>query len=363
MLKYLLSTLMAVLMIHCCGYSQITITANDMPVAGDTFIYSNVSVAGAMINPADSGANMVWSYPLTATTTGMDIYETTTQVSPLLSLSLPAGLYGYKTADSIPFVSLLVPGVTIQNLYTYFEKIDVPSAFVAAAFSASIGTSTLPPIPIGTNYTTPDVWYMFPLTYGNSDSNNYELDINLLTYGTLKEVGYRKTRVDGWGTITTPYYTTPVNCIRVRSEIHEIDSVPVGGSPFAIPRNSVEYKWLVNGDHHPALWVKSNVFGGTETITSIQYRDRVKDTISAVRSVKEDNENVSAYPNPAINGIVTLSLPASWKTFHVDIFNISSQLVLSEDNKYEINMQALSPGNYVARIFCGTKMAFIPLVK
>ena len=361
MAKYLLLTIMSIFAISP-GYAQITITASDMPAAGDTFIYSNVTIGTATIPPADSGANINWNYALTPSSQGMNIYQTTTQVSPLLSFTLPPGLYGYKTADSIPFVSLAIPGVTIQNLYTFFQHIAVPPAFVATAFSATIGTSTIPPLPLGTSYKSPDVWYIFPLTYGSTDSNNYELDISLPTFGTLKEVGYRKTRVDGWGTITTPYYATPVPCIRVRSEIHEIDSIPIGTFPLGIPRNSVEYKWLVNGDHHPALWVTSTLTGGTETVTNIKYRDTSR-VVAAVYNVQEDNATVTAYPNPASNGITTLNLPKSWNVFHVDVYDVRSKLVVSQDNEHVINMQSLPAGNYVARISSGDKVSFIPLVK
>ena len=358
-MKYFLLTI-ATAFFFSTGSSQITITGADMPAAGDTFIYSNVSPTGSSISPADSGANVAWNYALTPTSQGMDLYLTTTQVSPFLSFTLSPDLYGYKTADSIPGISLLVSGVTIQNLYTYFEHIDIPSSYVAAAFSAAFSG-----IPVGTNYTEPDVWYIFPLTYGNSTSNYYELNISLLSAGALKEAGYRNTTVDGWGTITTPYYTTPVNCIRVRSEIDEIDSITFSGVTFGIPRTSVEYKWLVNGDHHPALWVTSSVLAGTETITSIKYRDRLPvdtSTLAVTNQVKE-TENVTAYPNPAPNGIITLNLPKAWKTYHVDVFDLQSRSVVSQDNEPVINLQPYPAGNYVARIMCGGKISFVPLVK
>ena len=360
-MRYILLTIVSVV-VFTTGHAQITITAADMPVAGDTFIYSNVSTTATTISPADSGANFTWNYALTATSQGMDIYKTHAQVSPFLSFSLPSDIYGYQTADSIPGIGLLASGVTIQNLYTFFEKIDIPSAYVASAFSATISS-----FPVGTNYTEPDVWYIFPLTYGNVDSNNYELDISLLTYGALKEAGYRKTTVDGWGTITTPYYTTPTPCIRVRSEIHEVDSITISGFPLGIPRNTVEYKWLVNGDHQPALWVTSNVLLGAETVSTIKYRDRLPvvppDTTTAVRNVQNETTTVSAYPNPSASGVFTLSIPKGWTNYQVAVYDVQSRLVATQQNEPVINIQSLPAGNYVARVLCGDKMAFVPIVK
>ena len=361
-MKRLLAILIATFLSHYT-YCQITITAADMPAAHDTFIYSNVTPTGSAISPADSGANTSWSYNLIASSQGMDIYQTTTEVSPILSFTLPSDLYGYKVADSFPGIintvlKLAAPGITITNLYTFFEKVAIPPAYAAAAFAASINS-----IPLGTNYTDPDVWYMFPLTYGSSDSNYYSLPISIPSTGGITETGYRKTTVDGWGTITTPYYTTPVNCIRVRSEIHEIDSVSFGGATFGFPRNSVEYKWLTNADHFPALWVVSNVLGGTEIITSIKYRDRAIDTGLVVHNATKPAANVSAFPNPSVNGIFTLSLPSDWTTYHVDVFDTKSAIVASQDNKNTLNLQSLPAGNYYLRVLSGTNMAFVPVVK
>jgi hypothetical protein len=360
-MKRLLPILAALFFCHC-GYSQITITAADMPVANDTFVYSNMAITGTAISPADSGANTSWSYNLTPSSQGMDIYMTTAEVSTILSFTLPADIYGYKVADSFPgivntLLKLAAPNITITNLYTFFEKIDIPSAYVASAFAASINT-----IPVGTNYTNPDVWYIFPLTYGSSDSNNYSLPINIPSTGGITETGYRKTTVDGWGTITTPYYTTPVNCIRVRSEIHEIDSLSFGGTTLGFPRNSVEYKWLVNEDHFPALWVVSNVIGGTEVISSIKYRDSVRAGV-AVNNVASTSTSVSAFPNPSANGLFTLGIPSNWTSYHVDVFDVKSVIVASQDNQCLIDLRSLVSGTYYVRVLSGTNVAFVPVAK
>ncbi len=355
-------TILAAIFLWHCSYSQITITATDMPVANDTFIYSNVAVTGTAVSPADSGANTSWSYALTPTSQGMNIYQTVAEISPILSFTLPSDLYGYETLDSLPaiidtVIKAAIPGITIQSLYTFFEKIDIPSAYVAAAFAASINT-----FPVGTSYTDPDVWYEFPLTYGSSDSNYYNLPISIPGSGGITETGYRKNTVDGWGTITTPYYPTPVNCIRVRSEIHEIDSIKFGTTAIGFPNNSVQYKWLVNGDHFPALWVTSQVLGGVETITSIKYRDSLR-TGLVVNNIPNARENVSALPNPAVNGIFTLRIPAAWTTYHVDVLDIKSNIVASQDNEHIVNLESFPAGNYYVRVLSGTNVAYVPLVK
>ncbi len=335
--------------------AQITITASDMPVAGDTLRYSFASPVGSAISPADSGAGHTWNYTLTPIRQAVDTYQTALSVNLLYFLIGPTA-YGYKVADSFP---LPLPGISIRQVYTFFEKKTGPARYQAQAFAANIAG-----IPTPINYTQPDVWYFFPLNYMNNDSAAYALSITLPTLGSLKQIGYRKSRVDGWGTITTPFYTTPVNCIRIRSEIHEIDSISLIPIPF--PRNTVEYKWLVNGDHYPALWVTSNLTPLGETITSIKYRDNpMPDTTTnnAVHQVYNQISEIKAFPNPAVNGLLTLDLPADWKSFEVEIFDIQAREVAVSRNERELNINSLPAGQYFGRVTSGTNVGYLKFVK
>jgi hypothetical protein len=143
-----------------------------------------------------------------------------------------------------------------------------------------------------------------------------------------------------------------------------VDSITFDGFSFGIPNNTVEYKWLVNGDHFPALWVTSNVIGGTETITGIQYRDNFRAAAdNAASSLTKTIANITAYPNPAFNGLVTLGLPQDWKTFTVTIFDANGKIIGSFKNKLEINIQALPAGQYIAQVTSGNNIGYIALTK
>lgn len=362
-MKQLYITLIA-LFIFPTVFAQITITGSDMPVANDTLRYSFALPTGATISPADSGANVVWSYSLAPTRQAVDTYKTAASVNILYALTVGTTASGYKVADSFPGLGAFLP-VSIQQLYTFFEnKTSVPLRYQAQAFAASISG-----LPTAIPYTNPDVWYFFPLNYAlnRTDSAHYKLNITLPGFGGLKETGYRKTRVDGWGTITTPYYTTPVSCIRVRSEIHEIDSLTITGLPsFGFPRNTVEYKWLVNGDHYPALWVTSLLTpGGTETVSTIRYRDSYRDTaaVSRVAAVNNTMLQIEAYPNPAANGKIIFDIPADWQNFVVEIYDMSSKQVASYRDEREIDMVTLAAGTYIARIVSGSNTGFVKFIK
>jgi len=355
--------LISTFLIFNTGWSQITITSSDMPVAGDTLRFSNASITGTTISPGDSGANVAWNYSLTPTSQAIDSYLTASQVSLLYVVTVGPTAFGYKVADSIPGIGALIP-VSINNIYTFFEEKSSPNSYIAKAFAANISG-----IPSASNYSTPDTWYFFPLTYNNNDSSQFKLNISIPGLGSLEEAGYRKSRVDGWGTIVTPYFTTPVNCIRVRQEIHQIDSIKVTtlGLSFGLPMNTVEYKWLVNGEHYPALWVTSNLTGTTETISSITYRDMYRDTSkvnnTAAPNISRSVLKIDAYPNPAADGIFNLNIPTGWNTFSVEVFDMQSKEVAVISNSRVLNLQALPSGVYLARVTSGTQVAFVQIQK
>ncbi len=333
-----------------------------MPVSGDTLRYSFAPLPDSLISPADSGANRTWNYALSPTRQAVDTYKLAATVNLTYAFTVGLTAVGYKVADSFPIPGGLLP-VSIQQVYTFFENKTSPSRFQAQAFAAVISG-----LPTPINYTNPDVWYFFPLAYGNEDSANYKLNIALPGLGGIKQVGNRRSRVDGWGTITTPYYTTPVNCIRVRSVIHEIDSLSISAFPsIGFPRNSVEYKWMVNGDHYPALWVTSNVgFGGTgETITSIRYRDVYRDTtrVSGVAEVAPAVMEIKVVPNPVTNGIVSLEIPDSWKNFEVGLYDIHSRRVATFSNEKLINISELPAGTYVGIVISGKQTGYVKITK
>ena len=364
-MKRWLSTI-ALVVIAFNTWSQITITAADMPVHGDSLRYSNATPVLTPVSAADSGENMTWVYALTPTSQGLDEYKSPAEVNPLYTLTLPGPSYGYKIADSIPGIGLLAPGISINELYTFFNKYVTPPAYGAEAFGAKISG-----FPVGASYISPDVLYFFPLDYGNNDSSNFYLKFGLPTVASLKEKGYRKSRVDGWGTITTPYYTTATPCIRIRSEIHEIDSVSFDSLAFGLPRVTVEYKYLVNGQHYPAVFATANVIAGFELISSVKYKDIYRPElhptppppIDAVGNSANSKVEVTAYPNPAVNGKAMLSIPSSWKQVYVELFDAQSRQVATFKNTTELDLQALPAGTYVARVISGGNVAFVKIVR
>ncbi len=324
--------------------AQITITAADMPVSGDTLRYSIANPIGSGFSAADSGVSKMWDFSmLTANAQGVDTFKKATSVNITYGLTISPTAYGYKVADSFPIPSSTLP-ISIKEMYTFFNKKSSPSRFVAQGFAAKISS-----IPTPVNYSDEDEWYYFPLDYNNTNSSTFALDFSLPTIGSMKMSGTRLTRVDAWGKIKTPYFTTATDCIRVRTVVDEIDSVKAAIINIGIPRKTVEYKFLVNGEHYPALWVTATVVGTTETITSIRYRDTKRATTS-VSNISAAINEVKCFPNPVAKGVLNLEIPQDWKDFSWSLYDVTGANILSAANQHQINMATFSSGAYVLLI-------------
>lgn len=337
--------------------AQIMITASDMPVSGDTLRYSTTgSVAG--IDITTTGAGTTWDYSsLVAVAQRVDTYKTAVQVNPLYTLISPTA-YGYKVADSFPGLGAILP-VSVKGIYTFYNKKNSPARFIAEGFAATISG-----IPTPATYQDEDEIYFFPLDYGvTNDSSSFRLKFNLAAVGSMLQKGYRKTTVDGWGTIVTPFFTNPLNCIRVRSEIHEIDTiettVPISFK-FGIPRNTVEYKWLANGEHYPALWITTTLNGSTETVTSVRYRDYHREGLLSI--AHDPNVSIfTTYPNPAKTA-VRVKMPKGWKDATFDIYDITGKHVGSQNTIY-IDIADLPNGKYMIVVSANAQTGYTWFVK
>jgi hypothetical protein len=334
--------------------AQITIAAADMPVAGDTLRYSIAVDTSFNLGLGNTGANITWDYSgLNRVAQGRDDYKSASQVNITYALTISPNAYGYKIADSIPGSP-----VPITDVYTFFSKKTSPSRFVAEAFAANISGF---PTPI--NYSNEDEWYFFPLDFNDFDSSTFRLAYSLTGIGSFSQQGTRKTTVDGWGTIQTPFYTTPANCIRIRSEVEEVDSISFSGQSTGIPRHTIDYKWLVNGQHYPALWIVTNVIAGQEVPSFVRYKDSYHAPTLSVGQSAASVRVLEAYPNPAADGIVTLNVPSGWTTYSVELFDLQGRLAMHTANTAKINMLGLTSGQYIIRVTAGNEIGYVRVTR
>lgn len=335
---------------------QITITSGDMPVVGDTLRYSTAVALGFNVNLNDIGANKVWNFDtMKPVVQKLDEYKIAILLGHVGG-GLSVSAYGYKVADTFSLAGTTLP-VSVTDVYTFFSVKNSPSRFVADGFGAKVSS-----VPLTQAYTDEDEWYFLPLAYGNKDTSDFYLKLNVPTVGTVIQQGSRTTSVDAWGTITTPYFTTPKNCIRVRSEIDEIDSVIISPLPaIGLPRKTVDYKWLVNGEHYPALWITTTVTGSTETVSNVRYRDSYR--MLSVGNVRRDKINkLEVFPNPA-NDMLQLTIPEERQQYIVEVFDVQGKLTAHTRNESMVNTAQFPAGTYIVRVSFEDGVAYASFVK
>lgn len=340
--------------------AQVSITSADMPVKGDTLRYSTAVPLGFNINLNDTGGNKTWVLDtLTPVMQRVDEYKTAAQVSPIYALTISASAYGYKVTDS-----LAPPGgsplpITVKEVYTFYNiKGSSPNdRYIAEGFAAKINGA-----PIPATYDNEDEIYFFPLQYGNKDTSDYYFDVQVPTLGRMVQEGERITTVDAWGTIKTPFFTTAQSCIRVRSEVNGMDSI-ISSLPIpaiGIPRQTIDYVWLVRGEHYPALWITTQMVGSNETITSVRYRDTYRSV--SVDDITSDNSSVQfkVFPNPAQNA---LNITISEKNFIAEVFDMQGRSVLNTRDERTIDISSLPQGRYFVRVTNGHQTSYASFVK
>ncbi|MDB5281803.1 MAG: hypothetical protein JWO06_878 [Bacteroidota bacterium] len=327
---YLLSVaVVCVLRVNC----QITVTASDFANPGETVVMSDATI-NQFLSYHTTGANSIWDYStLQYNGQHIDTFYKETSANPFYILYFSNTSFnphrssmfitGGVTAPIIPLLPL-----TITNTENFLYKSS--SVYEDQGFGADING-----IPFPIAFTHPDVIYNFPIDYGNTDNSTSGYSINLPGTGYY---GYQQTRtnkVDGWGTLTTPFGTFPA--IRVMSEIASYDTFYINSvsQGIKIPRfKQREYKWIGNGQQEPLLQINTQVlFFNIETINIIQYRDSIH--IIPVSGIDEAGNNdiaFAVYPNPANANFTVLYHPVNenYDGTTLTATDISGRVILSK---------------------------------
>ncbi len=269
------------LMLHIHASGQITITQSDMPGQGETYLFSNAANPG-VINFQKTGPNQTWDYTnLQAEDQYVDTYQSMNNVPSIYQLlRFQKGANLAKNEQQLPGGSIPVGG-PLDNIISFFES-DAQS-FERVAFGVTLASNDIP-----IQFDTNDVFYNFPLQYGQKDSNtsffsfppsNIPLPIPGDIYFERQQK--RVNSVDGWGTLKTPY--GEFQTLRVKTQLYYDDSLFAQGQGQDIPMNKeIQYKWLAKGMGPPLLTVTTREIAGTEQVTNVTYRDNCQPITSSV---------------------------------------------------------------------------------
>ncbi len=258
------------LLCYCAtGWSQITITQNDMPHPGDTTRLTSAQI-NLLLNYAATGPNHNWNFANLRTNTQL--------LDSPMSVSATNFIYGLFYSNfgfnpnraSVAYhgASLAVnPLIPLTNPYSFYYLNS--SRYEQVGLGADLLNF---PTPIAFN--NHDIIYHLPINYGNADTSHSDWGFGLNNIGYI---GYTQTRinvVDGWGTLTTPHGT--YNVLRVKTTRAQKDTVAVDSLNLNLGLDRplvTEYKWLANGETVPVMQVTTQTLFGIEVITEILFID------------------------------------------------------------------------------------------
>lgn len=311
--------------------NPIVLTNANMPTANDTLRYTNVNL-NSIGNYSLTGTNYTWNFKnVISTTEGRRDFKAALN-TPYGFFFLAPGEYGEKIADT------LIAGtgtITITKFYNYYRKTTTPlNAFIADGVGLSINN-----IPVPCYYTDKDELYIFPLSYPKLDSTTFKFSTpttSLLPISYSK-AGYRTTRVDGWGTVITPYGTE--NVIRLVSTQYSKDTIklnlPIPNLPpikIGLQNNQRSYQWLSLNSKIPFFEISGTLNGPLFTPNTARYRgfDVSKNPIDLTALKPESTQPVFNYSK--LKHQIEFNAPESIQSFI--LVNTSGAQVVVKDAQY-----------------------------
>lgn len=341
-MKKLLPALFTLLTGALFAQSPITLSNSNMPGSNDTLRYSNAAL-NSVGNYTQTGTNFNWNFmSLVPVSQGRRDYKSAFS-TPYAFFFLGLNEYGEKVNDTI---NLGV--VTLTDVYNFYKKSTSPNAYIVDGMGMKISG-----VPVPSYFSDKDELYMFPMTYPKYDSTTFKFSTPSTTLMPIvySKTGYRVTKVDGWGSITTPYGTA--NCLRIETTQYSKDTMKTSLLPFPIGFNNYQrsYQWLTTTSKIPYLEVNGTLVGNNFTVTQVRYRDSYK----FLAGVEENEENglVDFYPNP-VNDKLFLNFKKG-NAYNIEIFDLNGKLLVQEkltatDSSNAINVSELAQGVYTVRV-------------
>ncbi|MCD4774196.1 MAG: T9SS type A sorting domain-containing protein [Bacteroidales bacterium] len=267
------------------GFSQISITTDDMPQANDT-IRTSTTILLNGYDYTQTGEGFTWDISdMVAISQKVDTFINSVN-TPILYQVI---FIPYIVANlAMPVTEIdFIPGFEITEIYNYYKNNS--DKFVDVGFACTFNS-----IPLPVKYSEPDLLYDFPVNYGNMYSSNSSFELNIDDLGFLGRSKDRINTIDGWGTLITPYGS--FETLRIKSEVFQYDSIYIDslGVGFPISRQFTEYKWLGENFGLPLLQITEEGY----TATAI-YIDSVRAIPSDIAEGKFPAYNYKVYPNPA----------------------------------------------------------------
>lgn len=329
-MKPIISLLFLLFFIH--GYSQITITQNDLPTVNDTIYYKLGSINN--FDPNHTGSNVTWDFSQVSFNS-----QRADTIIPVSSTPIVYNVIFNFTIANLAFINQTPPslgvGLTVSDYYDFYKKSS--SYYRKAGFGATINGIQTP-----VKYDSPELYFKLPLTYGTTDSSISSYGLSIPSYGYYGQTISRNHIADGWGTLITPFGS--YDAIRVKETLNITDTIfnESMNFGFLIHRPvSYEYYWLANGMQSYVAKITQN---GPSNIIEVRYQPQLEVN-------NQIHSEIQVYPNPADHELFIDHLPQGIK--NIKIFNSWGMVVYDKNvnqNNKRIKTDDIINGIYILRI-------------
>jgi len=247
--------------------AQITITASDLPQAGETYTIQT-SLPDPLSDFTTTGGAFDWDFSDLVSDSEAEVEFGAMGDAPFIAQGFfnLGWLYPDYVCDffgpgefdlaALETVGVELP-VAISNLYNYLQTSN--DSYNIAGISMNVEGVDLP-----VQYSDIDEIHPLPLNYMDEINSTSAFTVNIPEVFTYETSASRAGSVDGWGTLTLPGGATH-EVLRVNTTIttHDIFSLS-GSDPFELDRVSTVYSWVGDGGM-PYLKV-SMIFGATFSV-------------------------------------------------------------------------------------------------
>ena len=339
------------------AYSQDTIRSQDMPGVGNKYIISSALPFNG-IDPAATGQNFNWDFSsLRRTTQRIDTIFNPTATYPSLSFFFIDNILNSNRANQAYRGDNYNIGITgLTEIFNYYYNSN--SQYEQPGLGAVINS-----IPVPIFYEPHDILYKFPLSYNDKDSVSYEYHVDLTsTIGFYYHV-FRKrhNKVDGWGTLTTPYGIFSV--IRINSTLTESDSIFITSLNQGIrlpPVTIHEFKWMGNGFGLPLLQINTTAI---DSVVNIQYQDSIY--LTGISDPIFIVDNLVIFPNPFSKSLFIRYSLTEKSEIEFSLYSMEGKLIYSSVDiasaglnlkVVDLRNYVLAEGNYLFKIRAGNSV-------
>ncbi len=320
--------------------TPITISNSNMPGSGDTLRYTDIQIS-SLGNYTQTGVNFTWNfYNVISTTEGVRSFKSSFQ-TPYALFFLSLNEYGEKIADTIG-----AGPVVFTQYYNFYKKQTSPNAFIADGAGVTFNN-----VPLPSYYSDKDELYHFPMSYPKYDSTSFKFSTITTTLipVSYSKKGYRATRVDGWGTVTTPFGTA--NCLRLVTTQYSMDSIKTNLGPISFPVGfqnfQRSYQWITTTSKIPFLEITGNLVGGVFTPTLARYRGyEIPVNTTGLNDVNDDRA-LMLYPNPVKDQLrIQLHEPAQVLLYDAQGKLLRTDKAEAVEGGFVMDVSALPAGIY-----------------